>query len=271
MSECVTNVELGRYFNKTEGAIRNTRKKQPKLYNAMINEYLNANVEEDADMAKKIILMVNLKGGVGKSTIANLLQSDTKKSVVFNIDLAQNALNSNSGETLNMADYLVDGVTLDEVMSSLKSEYKTIIVDTPGALDEQLNYMLGVTENFIIPLTPGNRSESHTIDTVTALFEVAEELFDKKPKVCFVINDYTKDENEETAKARLEKHLEDSGINKQIKYTFTKLKHSEAIRTMENDKDSIEGLQKKNRVAYAIVAKRIASMNQEIKEFFKLK
>lgn len=48
---------------------------------------------------KNVIAVVNFKGGVGKSTIANLL--DLPNKLIINLDLAQDAKTINTSQTEN--------------------------------------------------------------------------------------------------------------------------------------------------------------------------
>ena len=67
---------------------------------------------------RKIISVSNLKGGVGKSTISNILQAFIPNSVILNIDLNQNAkkINTSSGKTINFIGFYLKGYGLRKII-----------------------------------------------------------------------------------------------------------------------------------------------------------
>lgn len=58
-----------------------------------------------------VILLINFKGGVGKSTIADMLNNRLSNSILLNIDIAQDAESVNSSQTINIATVLTSEFT----------------------------------------------------------------------------------------------------------------------------------------------------------------
>jgi hypothetical protein len=83
----------------------------------------------------KKVAVINFKGGVGKSTIANIL--DLPNKIVINLD-TQDAENSNFSDTINYLSLKADNaLSLDELLSILKEDGKEwVVFDTPGSITD---------------------------------------------------------------------------------------------------------------------------------------
>ena len=216
-------------------------------------------------MSKKVVIAtVALKGGVGKSTTSNLLQSSTiNPSIIINTD-DQDANSSNASEAINLYALAEDGIDLKTAIDGCLEDFDTVIVDTPGEVVGPVADMIEYTRNFIVPVVPGNRSVDYTKQTIDVLMDLYDQ--DKKPKICFIVNNFADEEERAEVQKAIEDHIQ--VYTDKMKYTFTKLNHSKTIRTMENKRASIAKLSKTNRVAYNVAKKRIDAMTAEVKTFF---
>jgi cellulose biosynthesis protein BcsQ len=232
-----------------------------------INELYKNN---DKSSNSNIIALVNFKGGVGKSTIAMLLQEYLPDSVIVNIDY-QEAENINPDETT--IDFQVlkeqeEGLTLKEFIEAVTdpndkdtgSYFKNVIIDTQGTeFNEDFDSILKDVTHFVIPMTPGKRTRDKTKMTIETLLD-----FGANPnaKWCIIINKYIDDK-------QLEEEIE--YINKEIKpilkdklVCISDLKYSKMVSRMENNKMDLKKLSLKEKAQVKVFKKRVEQLNQDL-------
>ncbi len=209
----------------------------------------------DKNKTKKIGL-VNFKGGVGKSTIANLL--DYEGSIVINIDM-QNAKEINAGE--RTIDYFEQKEELEvntpsELINLLEKEgVELIFIDTPGAITEEFLDVLPLLDYVILVANTNTRDVSHTINT---MFELA----DLNAKIIILYNKWTTENELNEAKEMLNNLAKEEFGNNFI--GSTDLKFSRAIPTIDRTKKNIVELSAVNKVAYIIAKRNILKMKNDI-------
>ena len=238
-------------------------------YDVLARKIKEAKEEQITNDKIKIIAIVNFKGGVGKSTIANLI--DIKDSIILNIDNTQDAKKINSIETYNYIDLLNEyGISsLEEIILGAKeSGKKTIIIDTPGEINEIFLDILPEIDFFIVPFTIGDRSEEATISTIQTLNTILDDNENRKDKWCLVLNKYL-----------LEDHLKELDlVFKESKKILgdrlvckSSLKQSLVIPTIEKKKKTINELIKDNAIAYGAFKAKVKNLNKEIKSHIGVK
>lgn len=227
----------------------------------------------------KIIGICGIKGGVGKSTTANMLQSrlGDERSVIFSIDLTQDPEEFNSGNTLNLQDVLDDadfsvedmtsGKAALEILMYLKEEYDYVIVDTPGQRTPEVTalfYNKGeIMDYSIAPVRVGGRSSKSTVYGFQHLIEY--DLFDINKELFVVFNETPSDIFEEEKVEMCKNFEEILGMDTSL-ITFASLPSSRAMRTMENG-FSIDDLSLKNKIAYKKFKQRADELTDKLLEF----
>ena len=219
--------------------------------------------------SKKVIAIVNFKGGVGKSTIANLLELNNK--VILNLDIAQDAETINVSDTYNfyaLKEEFGIGSIKEAIDSGFEAGAEYMILDTPGEMNEFLE-ILPEIDYFLVPFTNGERSAKATIDTIDTINTILNEITNnRKDKWCLILNKYV---NPESLTDLDEVYSKAKEILQDKLQCKTDLKFSQVVPTIEKKKISINDLIKQNPIAYGSFKKRIKGMNDEIYNFLGVK
>jgi len=237
-------------------------------YNYFRNQYYKLKKGERMNniTTPKVIGIVNFKGGVGKSTIANLLELPDK--IILNLDIAQDAKKINTNETYNFhelkEEYGIDSVK-EAILGAIEGGKNNIILDTPGEISDFIE-TLPLIDYFIIPFNPANRSINTTLTTIETINSILDDMVEKrKDKWCIVLNRYISDSDLEELEElynKAKKILNDKLICK------TKLKNSQVISTIERKRKTLNDLIKENPIAYGTFKKRIKELNKDLSYFF---
>ena len=175
---------------------------------------------------KKIILISSVKGGVGKSTIANILCNKLKNSVILNLDPYQDAEDFNSAKTINILPH----TNLSNIIDKLDEDF--VILDARSFLDERLRTLH--IDLFVFMSRVGYRSLKTTADSAVSLC-----MYNWAKSVLFLVNEVRNQKEVDIAGGMLSQMLED--LNSE-NISFTSFAYSGAIKTLENRKVSISDL-----------------------------
>ena len=258
--------ELGSGRKKTD-VVRELNEKIENLnltkqaFQYWINKNLKNERKDTMGLIKtKTVALVNFKGGVGKSTIANLL--DFNGSVVLNID-TQDAEEINFGErTINYFEFAEEmGIeTVAQAIDMLQEDIDVIFLDTPGWLSKEFNEALPYIDYFAIVTNPNIRDASQTINTIIELAN--DNRIKDNAKFFIIFNKYVNESDLEKLKEIEDLAKEELGDRL---IGSTALKYSSAIPTIEERKKSINELSQKNKVAYIKAKQWINKLKNDVR------
>ena len=235
--------------------------------------------KEKGKKMKKFILFANDKGGVGKTTLATLL--NLPNSLILNLDKTR--------EIADIYPYkkIIDfakveeeeNVSLEDFLKLLEEtdEFEYIIVDTKGGITEELIKVLPYINSVTVPIKIGATSEKPSYEFIANLKDYLKQLNDKDVKWAIVYNEISPkflkktdfggyeliDEYQNLTKLLKEKILGDKLI------VVTYFKRSEAITSREKEGKNIDSLTKKNFGAYLVIRKEVERLNKEIMKTLK--
>ena len=127
---------------------------------------------------KTFTLIANDKGGVGKTTLATLL--NLPNSLILNLDRTREITDIYPYKTI--VDFgkveEEEGVELEDFLAILKEDenFENIIIDTKGGINEDLITILPYIDSIIVPIKVGATSENPSYDFIIQLNSLVEEL-----------------------------------------------------------------------------------------------
>jgi len=143
----------------------------------------------------------NLKGGVGKTTIAQNLavcfaHMDYKVCIV-DTDTNQNSLSWYGARDTDLPNITVVGATdskaLNKTVDSLHDDYDIVVIDGTPSLSEMTTRIILASDILLIPIRPG----AHDFRTMNEFFQryaQAKEFRDEIPAF-FILNEYSEQKN----------------------------------------------------------------------------
>jgi len=269
MGNKYSNYKVGSFAGVSEATIRNMKKNNIEKYENILKKYQEHLKKEKEMSKKKIIAATNLKGGVGKSSILNILVPTVENSVIINIDFASGAENINSAKTIDYGPLSQDH-SLEEVIKEALEEFDNVFIDTPGDITDELIEVIDMVDHFIIPFNAGERSRTTSIDTFRTLF--SEGIIEGKHKLAVVLNNYTNDGEKEEELEIIKNAIESTSIEDDLKLSigYTSLKSTLVMKTMEKTNETIEELNERNKLAYRVAHKRFSSLSSDLRNILKL-
>jgi MinD-like ATPase involved in chromosome partitioning or flagellar assembly len=229
----------------------------------------------------KVIMGLNGKGGVGKSTIMSLI-APMLDAILYNIDQTQSVEDVNAGEF--SFDLIEENLNLKSYISEAKEDYEFVVIDTPSNMKpEQTDFkrvisIIDEVDLFIIPLKEGKRSISTTLDTISLFFGKGLKGRVKPIKLFFILNDIKmtglKKETLEAAKSYIHNNIIDElkNIEFQVEVEaifINYLMNSRAIKTLEDRDITLEQLYQENKGAYRPIKAKALELSDDIKNILK--
>ncbi len=269
----IDNCALAEYCGVSEGTIRYWKKNKKKLWEDAVSDYLLSSDTENEKKPKRVIAVLGLKGGVGKSTVSNIISYAIPNSVIFNIDITAKESMVNSSKTLDYSSMYEsdESVSASEVLNVLEEE--TIFIDTPSDVSEELLDVIPYCNDFIVIFYDG-RATNASLGTMNMLFNLDEITTNDKHKI-FVI--YNRAKNKTSAEHALKefntkvldlKAKSKNGEAFEIEYSY--LENSKVIRAMENEQMSVVDLFTKKGIMYKTFRDRANRLVNEADKFLEL-
>jgi len=143
----------------------------------------------------------NLKGGVGKTTIAQNLavcfaHMDYKVCIV-DTDTNQNSLSWYGVRDVDLPNITVVGATdpkaLNKTVDSLHHDYDIVVIDGTPSLSEMTTRIILASDILLIPIRPGAH-DFRTMNEFFQRYEQAKEFRDDIPAF-FILNEYSEQKN----------------------------------------------------------------------------
>lgn len=180
----------------------------------------------------KVICIAGFKGGVGKSTIANLLAEMLDKSLVISLDFMQDAEEYNSSKTVNLP-------RNTDITSFINTQNDSdyFIIDAGGFDDERLDDV--EMDLLILPTKSGYRSIKTTVDSAVTFTPT-------DVPVMFILNDYLNEKELDESVEILEEIISVSDLG--LEMHFFGIPHSNAIKSSENKNAGLHELAEQNKL-----------------------
>lgn len=139
----------------------------------------------------------NLKGGVGKTTIAQNLAvcfaHMDYKVVIVDTDTNQNSLSWYGVRDESLPNVAVVGATdsraLNKIVDTLHQDYDIVVIDGTPSLSEMTTRIILASDMLLIPIRPGAH-DFRTMDEFFSRYEQAREFREAIPAY-FILNEYS--------------------------------------------------------------------------------